>query len=226
VARGTAPADAVVKAVTNAVKAATGAATPARRRLGPEERRAQLVQLGVDLLKDRPLDQRLVDDVIKAAGISKGLLFHYFSSKRDYQVAVVTAAAGDLLAAIEPDESLDVLDQLRKGIDSYIDYIERNPSAYIAIVRGAGADEALLEVFEATRDSVVELIASKVVVEPSPLLRLAIRGWIASVEEATFLWLRDRPCSRDVLVDLLFRSALQLLPLVDASLLALVDDQP
>lgn len=216
-----------MKAVTNAVKAATSAATPARRRrLGPEERRAQLVQLGVDLLKDRPLDQRLVDDVIKAAGISKGLLFHYFPSKRDYQVAVVTAAADELLASVQPDESLDLLEQLRQGIDAYIDYIERNPTTYIAIVRGAGTDDALLEVFETTRDSIVELIAGKVVVDPSPLLRLAIRGWIASVEEATILWLRDRPCSRDVLVDLLFRSALQLLPLVDESLLALVDDQP
>jgi AcrR family transcriptional regulator len=218
----------VVKAVTNVVEAALDVAAAAtevataparRRRLDPEERRAQLVALGLELMRDRPFDQVLVDEVIAAAGISKGLLFHYFSSKRDFQVAVVRAAAGELLAALEPDESLDVLTQLREGIGAYIGYIEQNPASYIAIVRGAGSDDALLEVFEETRDAVVELIAGKVVTDPSPLLRLAIRGWIASVEEATFLWLRDQPCERDALIDLLYRSALQLLPLVEESLL-------
>lgn len=89
----------------------------------------------------------------------------------------------------------------------------------MAIVRGAGSDEGLLDVFERTRDAVVVLITSKLVTAPSPLLNLAVRGWIASVEEATFLWLRDRPCSRETLIDLLFRSAMQLLPLVDETVL-------
>ncbi|MGI8661904.1 MAG: TetR/AcrR family transcriptional regulator [Acidimicrobiales bacterium] len=221
-ARGTAPGE-VVKVVANAVKAAAGTASPARRqRLGPDERRSQLVELGVALIKVRPFDQVLVDEVIKAAGISKGLLFHYFASKRDYQVAVVSAAAGELVGALQPDESLDVLTQLRQGIDAYISFIERNPASYIAIVRGAGSDDALLAVFETTRDAIVALIAGKLATDPSPLLKLAIRGWIASVEEATFLWLRDEPCSRDALIELLYRSALQLLPLVDASLLSLL----
>ena len=37
-------------------------------------------------------------DIARAAGISKGLLYHYFPSKRDYYVEVVRRAAGELLA--------------------------------------------------------------------------------------------------------------------------------
>jgi len=185
-----------------------------RRRLGPEERRQQLVQLGVDIIKERPFDRLLVDEVIAAAHISKGLLFHYFPSKRDYQVAVVRAAADELVSLLQPDPSLPVLDQLRHGIDAYISYIEGNPASYNAIVRGAGSDEALLALFEDTRDEIVQLITGEITPDPSPLLRLALRGWIASVEESSFLWLRDHPCSREALIELLFQAALQLLPLV------------
>jgi AcrR family transcriptional regulator len=189
--------------------------TPARRRLDPDARRAQLVQLGLQLIKQRPFDQVLIDEVIAAAGISKGLLFHYFPTKRDYQVAVIQAAADDLLATLRPDPELPVLEQLRHGIDAYVGYIEQQPASYTAIVRGAGSDDALLAVFEDTRDAIGELIIQGVTPDPTPLLRLGVRGWIASVEESTILWLRDRPCSRETLIELCFRAALTLLPMVD-----------
>jgi AcrR family transcriptional regulator len=185
------------------------------RRLDPDARRAQLVQLGLELIKARPFDQVLIDEVIAAAGISKGLLFHYFPTKRDFQVSVIRAAAADLLARLAPDPALPPLEQLRAGIGAYIGYIEQQPASYTAIVRGAGSDEALLTVFEDTRDAIVELIATGVTLEPTPLLRLAVRGWIAGVEEAAILWLRDKPCGRDTLVELQFQAALQLLPLVE-----------
>ncbi len=198
---------------------ANGTTNP-RRRLDPGARRDQLLALGLDLIKTRPFDQLLIDEVIAAAGISKGLLFHYFPSKRDFQVKLMEAAAGELLAAIEPDPDADVLTQLHQGLEAYIGYIERNPAAYIAIVRGAGSDDALLEVFEGTRDRIVELIVGRIVaaglvVDANPLLRLAARGFIASVEESTILWLRERPCSREELVQLFLRAAYQLAPMVN-----------
>jgi AcrR family transcriptional regulator len=185
------------------------------RRLDPHVRRTQLVELGLELVRSRPFDQVLVDQVIAAAGISKGLLFHYFPTKRDFQVAVIQRAADELLTALRPDPALDQLAQLRAGIDAYIGYIEQQPAAYTAIVRGAGSDDALLAVFEATRDAIVDIVTSGITDEPTPLLRLAVRGWIASVEETAILWLRDRPCTRDALVDLLYLAALQLIPLAD-----------
>ncbi|OWY60638.1 hypothetical protein B7486_68110, partial [cyanobacterium TDX16] len=116
-----------------------GAPAP-RRRLGKEERREQLIGLGLEMIKERPFDQVLLDEVIEAAGISKGLLFHYFPSKRAYQLAVMEAATAELVAAITPDEDLDVLGALARGLDAYVGYIEENQAGYQAIVRGAGSD--------------------------------------------------------------------------------------
>lgn len=189
--------------------------TSARRRLSPAARREQLVALGLERLKRGPFDQALVDEVISAAGISKGLLFHYFPTVRAYQLALVEAATAELVTVLTPDPDLDVLDQLGRGLDAWVRYIEDHQEGYVAMVRGAGADEALLALFERTRDEIVAIVVDGMVraglaAEDSPLLRLAARGYTASVEETTLLWLRDRPCSRARLMELLQASALQL----------------
>jgi hypothetical protein len=72
----------------------------------------------------------------------------------------------------------------------------------------------MLAVVERIKDAIVELIAEPIVPEPDALLRLAIRGWIGSAEECALLWIRERPCDREVLVDLLMRAGLHLVALI------------
>lgn len=188
-----------------------------RQRLDAEARRAQLIDIGLDLIRTRPIDQIVLDEVIERAGISNGLLFHYFATKRDYQLAVVETAAAELLAAVAPDHSLDVLAQLRSGVEAYLGYVEEHPLAYRSITRSAGSDEALLELVERIKDAIVDLIAGPIAPDPSPLLRLAIRGWIGGVEESALVWIRDRTCEREVLVDLLVRAGLHVFAMAGGS---------
>lgn len=54
--------------------------TQTRVRLKPEERRTQLINIGLRLLVDRPIHEMSIDEVAAEAGISRGLLFHYFPS--------------------------------------------------------------------------------------------------------------------------------------------------
>jgi AcrR family transcriptional regulator len=191
------------------------AAGGSRTRLGRDERRAQLVELGVEMLSTRPLDQVAVDDIAAAAGISRGLLFHYFASKREFLAAVVQAAADRLLAVTDPDRSLPLLDRLRAGLVGYVGFIEANRAAYVSLVRGAqGADAHLAGVFETTRAAVVRRILDQLeAADPSPALQIAIRGWIGLVEETTLAWLADAhdAVTRDQLVTLLQDSLVDLL---------------
>ncbi|HEY2430776.1 MAG TPA: TetR/AcrR family transcriptional regulator [Acidimicrobiales bacterium] len=183
-----------------------------RTRLSGDARRAQLVELGTELLRTRSLDQLALEDVAAAAGISRALPFHYFPTRRDFLLAVIEASAGDLLAAIDADPSLPPLDRLRAGLTGYIDYIEQNPAAYIALMRGAaGADEALVAVFDRTREAIVDrIISGLAVAEEPPLLRLAVRGWVGMVEEASVSWLRNHPVDRLDLVWLLDEALIRL----------------
>jgi AcrR family transcriptional regulator len=181
------------------------ATTAHRTRLAPAARRDQLVRLGLQMFSNRPLDQVVVEEIAEAAGVSRGLLFHYFPTKRDYLVAVVQAAADEMLAVTEPDPALPATEQLRVGLDAYVTYLESNRPAYVSLVRGAlGADAALAEVFEETRRVFVGRIVERAgVSDPSPALSIAVRGWVAMVEEAIIEWLVARPIPRDDLLDLL-----------------------
>jgi AcrR family transcriptional regulator len=185
---------------------------PAARRLGAEARREQLVQAGVELLHVASFDQVTADQVAQRAGVSKGLVFHYFPTTRDLQVAVLRTLAAELVVGLDVLPDAAPTDRLRAGVDAFVAFIERQPDSYRAIARGAGSDAQLLAVFEDTRGAVVDLIRSAVGLAELPAgLRIAVRGWIALVEETALHWLDGRPVPRVELVDFLHRAALALL---------------
>jgi AcrR family transcriptional regulator len=194
-------------------------ATGTRTRLDPEARRAQLVALGLEMLSTRSLDQLAIEDIAAAAGISRGLLFHYFPSKRDFHEAVVRAAAADLLAHTEPDRSLPSIDQLRSGVEAFVDYVAENRDSYVSLLRGAaGGDINLRVIFDETRSAIAARVIDRLGAETAQgsslpyRVRLAVRGWVAFGEEVILGWLSDPepPLDRQALVDLLDDSLLAL----------------
>lgn len=184
-------------------------ATGSRTRLDPEARRAQLVGLGLQMLSTRPLDQVAIDDIAAEAGISRGLLFHYFPTKRDFHVAVVQAAADDLCARTEPGPDVPPGRRVRVSLEAFVDYVSDNRDAYISLLRGtAGGDPALRAVVDATRSRFASRVLAGIgVSEPVPArLRLAARGWVAFTEEATLDWLATEDLGRTELIELLDQS--------------------
>src|ERR671910_1617823 len=79
--------------------------TPVRRRLSAEERRRQLVAIGLAMIVETPIQDLSMDDIAAEAGISRGLLFHYFPTKTDFYLACIAAAGRRILRNTAPDES-------------------------------------------------------------------------------------------------------------------------
>ena len=90
-----------------------------------DDRRKQLVRIGLMMLRTQPIHELSIDAVAGQAGISRGLLFHYFPSKRDYYVAVISAAGRRLLRVTKPDEALPPPEQLRQMLLSFVAFITR-----------------------------------------------------------------------------------------------------
>lgn len=178
-----------------------------RVRLSPEERRAQLIDLGVRMLADRPLEQISVEDIADQAGVSRGLLFHYFASKHDFHVAIVRHSSAEMLARTAPNLELPVIDMLRDVMAAYVDYVSENRDTYVSLLRGtASGDPAMREVFESTRAEMARRVVEQLPslgIEPDARIALSVRGWIAFVEEATITWLRVPEIPRDELIELL-----------------------
>ncbi|MDP8928626.1 MAG: hypothetical protein M3O70_08660, partial [Actinomycetota bacterium] len=69
------------------------------------------------------------------------------------------------------------------------------------------------KIVDETRDVVVGRVFSRLGLngEPSPILRLTVRGWIGYVEAASLDWLERRDTSREELRDLLVTSLVVLM---------------
>ena len=184
------------------------------RRLDPDARRRQLLDAGFELIQTRPFSQVTADEVARAVGVSKGLVFHYFPTNRDLQVAIVRVAAAELLSRLTMDPGLPPQERLGAGLEAFVGFIETQPANYLAVARSVGSDPALLEVFEETRGVVVDLILSAIGLAENPPagLRIVVRGWIAMVEESVLHWLQGSSVPRDQLLGFLQRAAANMLP--------------
>lgn len=187
---------------------------PPRARLDVDERRRQLVALGIELFAARSYDEVSIDELAREAGISKGLLYHYFPTKRDFYVATVREAAQQLLERTATAEGMDPLERLRAGFDAYLGYVASHAPAYAALLRsGVGADAQVARIVDETREAfVARLVEGAAVVGRGPLVRVALRGCVGFVEAATLAWIeRRRGVSREVLRRMLEQVVLRVL---------------
>lgn len=183
-----------------------------RERLDTEARRAQLLALGLEVFATRAFDEVSIDELAARAGISKGLLYHYFPTKRDYYTATVREAARQLLALTDLPADMHPALRLGEGLARYLAFVERNAPAYGTLLRGGiGSDPAVAEVIEETRQALLQRIVEGVG-EVDPLVRLTLRGWIGFVEATSLEWLDRRELGRAAMLDLWATSLARLLP--------------
>ena len=192
-----------------------------RTRLSPEQRREQLLHLGVRLLATRSLDELSIDLLAEEAGISRGLLYHYFGSKQAFHEAVVRHAADDLIAQTTPPTEGEPMERLLASVTAYVDYVIANHEGYVSLVKAAaGGNESLRAIYEDARSALNSRIFREDVqgeiIPDTPANRLVVRGWSAMVEELVLSWIDD---PRDVTRD-------QLLAIITASLPAVVEVVP
>jgi len=181
---------------------------PARTRFSVDERRAQLLELGLRLFAERAYDEVSIDDIATAAGVSKGLLYHYFGGKRAFYVACVENAAEQLLERTFMDTNIPEPMRAQAGLEAYFEYATEHETAYVALMRsGVGNDPEVAEVVERTRTRIVNRsLVAMGMAEPRPIFRAATRAWIGAVEASCIDWLVHRDVERSALVQLLLGS--------------------
>jgi AcrR family transcriptional regulator len=160
----------------------------------------------MEMFSTRPYDEIWIEEIAELAGVSRGLLYHYFPTKRDFYVAVTRAAAADVGEATEPDPGLPPTQRLQAGIDAFLQQAERRSHGFLTAYRGTLASDA--EVRAIVEDSrqrqakrILDVVAGGRPI--SPLVQLAVQGWIAFAQGVTAQWLQERQASRDEVTRLL-----------------------
>lgn len=90
-----------------------------RRRLGEDERRAQIIQATIDVVATGGYEHASLARIAERAGVSKGLVSHYFEDKDDLLAQAVEVAATGM----------------RQGIVDRLDLSEAVPNVIRAAVR-------------------------------------------------------------------------------------------
>ena len=176
---------------------AAAVAPQPRVRLDVDERRQQLVELGLEHFGSRAYDDVSIDAIATAAGISKGLLYHYFPNKRAYYAAIIREAAGLLVQCTETAEDMPPLARLHAALSGYLSYVREHAKAYATLLRsGVGVDPEIAHIVDATRTTFLDRLTSGIAPDAlgangsldSPTARLALRGWVGFAEAVSLGW--------------------------------------
>ena len=174
-------------------------------RLEPDARRAHLLAIGASAFGARAYDEVQIDQVAELAGVSRGLLYHYFPGKQAFFAAIIQEGFSDILKATSPNPALPPEAQLRASLQAYVDFVEQNPHIYRALFRSAAsALQSIQEVVNHNLDQQAKRILHALgpAAPNDPLLCLAVRAWLAFLIHAVLDWLDRSPkVDRQQLID-------------------------
>jgi len=171
-------------------------------------RRAELIAIGRKLFADTSYDALSMDDIARHAHVAKGLIYYYFKSKRGYYLAIVEDSVADLISRAAGGLELPPVERVHRTIDGYLRYAEQNQAAYRTIITGGvGFDTEVQAIREGVRGVIVETIAEGAYGRRKigPLPRIALLGWLYSVEGATLDWIGHQALPRDTMRELLVK---------------------
>jgi AcrR family transcriptional regulator len=180
-------------------------AEAAFKRLDVEERRRQLLRLGIELFAEHPYDELSMRKIAKAAGITHPLLYRYFPSKQAYFRAALEQAAEDLRARTAPDPSLPPWEQLVAGLEGFLAMIDENPGAYRQLLRSLASAPEVRELIDEVRETTSQRILEGLFPDdaPPPKARAAVKGWLWYMDGVLLDWIEHRDLERDDIRDLL-----------------------
>ena len=163
-----------------------------RVRMSPEERRRQLVGIGLRTFVEHPVQDVSLDEVAAEAGVSRGLLFHYFPTKTDFHRAVVAAAGRRVLRNVRPDDGVTGDAALTQLVERFIAQVLRRRESYLALVYGQApislaADGALSAGPAGTLREELARVAVEACGLPTSALPVA-HAWVAYVEDRALQW--------------------------------------
>lgn len=106
-----------------------------------ERTRRSMLDAGIDLLVDRPIDAIPIDDVIAKAGVAKGSFFNHFADKEGFSDAVYAEIRGRLEERIgRANRDIEnPLMRLSGGMRMAVEFALDERESCIAMLRSAGA---------------------------------------------------------------------------------------
>src|SRR5829696_6228139 len=183
---------------------------PRYHRLDPGQRREQILDAANALFAERPYDEISIEDIARGAGVTRGLVHHYFGGRKEVYISLLERLGAQREDELRPPVGRSARARVADTVSRWLDWTEANRTVYLATM-GRGEDIADADV----RQVVTELVRRAVallttfhadIADDSPRLRYALECWTGLNRAATRRWLHGeatREATRELLASTL-----------------------
>jgi AcrR family transcriptional regulator len=173
---------------------------PRWRRLEPDARREQILDCAVRLFGERPYAAVSTTDIAREAGVARGLLNHYFGTKRDLYLEVVRKLV--LLPDIAEAQvgSGALRSRVQRSVDWFLDVVSVHAKTFVAVTgaEGVGDDPQIERILAEADDRAARKVLVMVGLDPEVAdHRAVIRAYGGLVKAAMREWVRGETLTRD-----------------------------
>lgn len=195
------------KAAATAAPATTKPATaraPRWQRLDHDERRRQILACAKRLFSERTYASVSTSEIAAEAGVARGLLHHYFGTKRDLYLEVVRSmmrTPSNPVPLRSAGGNIETI--IDEGVDRWLTMLERNAGTWLAAIgaRGVGHDPEVEAILDQARDQaadrLIESLQTYEAAQARPPLRALIRAYSGYAEAASVEWLQHKRLTRE-----------------------------
>ena len=132
------------------------------RRLDPAQRRDQMLDAANDLFAERGYEEVSVEDIARAAGVTRGLVHHYFGGRTEVYIALLERLDAMREESLRPPEGRSARARVEDTVSRWLDWTEANRLIYLGTIAPGEdiADPEVRRVVADLRGRAVALLAT------------------------------------------------------------------
>ena len=174
--------------------------SPKFSRLDPGQRREQILDAANALFAERAYDEVSIEDIASAAGVTRGLVHHYFGGRKEVYIGLLERLGAQREEQLRPPVGRSARARVADTVSRWLDWTEANRTIWLATI-GRGEDIADPDVRRVVTDLVRRAVALLAdfhadIAEDSPRLRYALECWTGLNRAATDAGCAARPPAR------------------------------
>ena len=163
-------------------------------RLDPAQRRQQILDAANDLFAERGYEEVTVEDIARAAGVTRGLVHHYFGGRTEVYLALLERLYAIREETLRRPEGRSARARVADSVSRWLAWTEANRPIYLGTIAPGEdiADPEVRRVVGDLRGRAVALVTAyhSDIAQDSARLRHALECWTGLNRAATRRWLR------------------------------------
>src|SRR5829696_9023663 len=131
---------------------------PRYHRLDPGQRREQILDAANALFAERPYDEISIEDIARGAGVTRGLVHHYFGGRKEVYIALLERLGAQREDQLRPPVGRSARARVADSVSRWLDWTETNRTVWLATI-AHGEDIADPDVRRVVADLVERAVA-------------------------------------------------------------------